>query len=81
MKEKASVLKSSKKFNNDEAMYEGGRENTLIKKGGALSETSSQKAQAKERVFYADWIRALAIILVILVHTLCNSFDASGLDP
>jgi hypothetical protein len=41
MKEKASVLKSSKKYNNDEAMYEGGRENTLIKKGGALSETSS----------------------------------------
>jgi hypothetical protein len=41
MKEKASALKSSKKFNNDEAMYEGGRENTLIKKGGALSETSS----------------------------------------
>jgi len=53
----------------------------LNKKGGAISETSSQKAQAKERVFYADWIRALAIILVILVHTLCNSFDASGLDP
>ena len=81
MKEKKSVLKSSKKNNNDEAMYDGGRVNTLNKKGGALSETSSQKAQAKERVFYADWIRALSIVLVILVHTLCNSFDASGLDP
>lgn len=35
----------------------------------------------KERVFYVDWIRAMAIVLVILVHALCNSFDASGLDP
>lgn len=23
----------------------------------------------------------MAVILVILVHALCNSFDASGLDP
>lgn len=62
-------------------MYEGGQVNTLNKRGGAPSETESMKASAKERVFYADWIRALSIILVILVHTLCNSFDASGLDP
>jgi peptidoglycan/LPS O-acetylase OafA/YrhL len=38
-------------------------------------------APKKERVYYVDWIRAIAIILVILVHALCNSFDASGLDP
>jgi len=37
--------------------------------------------EVKERVFYADWIRAMAIILVIFVHCLVNSFDASGLDP
>ena len=62
-------------------MFEGGQVNTLNRKEGAPSDTTSMKEQAKERVFYADWIRALAIILVILVHTLCNSFDASGLDP
>lgn len=32
-------------------------------------------------MFYADWLRALSIILVIFVHALVNSFDASGLDP
>jgi alanyl-tRNA synthetase len=37
--------------------------------------------EAKERVYYADWIRAMAIALVIFVHCLVNSFDASGLDP
>jgi hypothetical protein len=40
MKEKASVLKSSNN-NNNELMYEGGQVNTLNKKGGAISETSS----------------------------------------
>ena len=39
------------------------------------------KPAAKERVYYADWIRAMAITLVIFVHCLVNSFDASGLDP
>ena len=32
-------------------------------------------------MFYADWVRAMAIILVIFVHCLVNSFDASGLEP
>jgi len=36
---------------------------------------------ARERVYYVDWIRAMAIMLVIFVHCLVNSFDASGLDP
>lgn len=40
-----------------------------------------QKKEVKERVYYADWIRAMAIFLVIFVHCLVNSFDASGLDP
>ena len=34
----------------------------------------------KYRVYYADWIRAMAIFLVIFVHCLVNSFDASGID-
>jgi peptidoglycan/LPS O-acetylase OafA/YrhL len=43
--------------------------------------TSQNGAAVKERVFYVDWIRAIAIVLVIFVHALCNSFDASGLEP
>jgi peptidoglycan/LPS O-acetylase OafA/YrhL len=39
------------------------------------------KKEPKERVYYADWVRAMAICLVIFVHCLVNSFDASGLDP
>lgn len=35
----------------------------------------------KERVYYVDWVRSMAIVLVIFVHALVNSFDASGLDP
>jgi peptidoglycan/LPS O-acetylase OafA/YrhL len=45
------------------------------------AEQESHKPEAKERVYYADWIRAMAITLVIFVHCLVNSFDASGLDP
>ena len=45
------------------------------------AEVESNKPEAKERVYYADWIRAIAITLVIFVHCLVNSFDASGLDP
>ena len=47
-----------------------------------MEENAEQQAPAKEkkeRVYYADWIRASAIILVIFVHCLVNSFDASGL--
>ena len=40
-----------------------------------------QRKEVKERVYYADWVRAMAIVLVIFVHCLVNSFDASGLDP
>ena len=39
------------------------------------------KEEPKARVYYADWIRFMAILLVIFVHCLVNSFDASGLDP
>lgn len=45
------------------------------------AEVESNKPAPKERVYYADWIRAIAITLVIFVHCLVNSFDASGLDP
>jgi len=57
--------------------------------GGGGEEAAKNKAEAgkpeekpaKERVYYADWIRAMAIMLVIFVHCLVNSFDASGLEP
>jgi len=35
----------------------------------------------KDRIYYADWVRALAIQLVIFIHCLVNSADASGFDP
>lgn len=46
-----------------------------------MSDATTIKSDVKERVYYADWLRALSIILVIFVHALVNSFDASGLDP
>jgi len=60
---------------NSSFMNEGGEVNTLP----AQVETVPEQKEKKERVFYADWIRASAIILVIFVHCLVNSFDASGL--
>jgi peptidoglycan/LPS O-acetylase OafA/YrhL len=46
------------------------------------AKTSTRRdPNVKERAYYVDWIRSMAIVLVILVHALCNSFDASGLDP
>lgn len=35
----------------------------------------------KKRIYYADWVRAIAIQLVIFVHCLVNSADAAGFDP
>jgi surface polysaccharide O-acyltransferase-like enzyme len=53
--------------------------------GDTTSQADSNKEfkgkQAKVRVYYADWIRFTAILLVIFVHCLCNAFDASGLNP
>jgi hypothetical protein len=45
------------------------------------AEEEQPKQEKKERVYFADWVRAAAIILVIFVHCLVNSFDASGLEP
>ena len=35
----------------------------------------------RERIWYADWTRCLAIFLVIFIHCLVNAADASGFDP
>ena len=35
----------------------------------------------KQRIYFADWTRFMAISLVIFVHCLVNSADASGFDP
>jgi hypothetical protein len=75
---------SSWSSSNSSFQAEGGNANiqTLNRNGENASQASKQTGKnTKERVFYIDWIRAIAIVLVILVHALCNSFDASGLDP
>lgn len=33
------------------------------------------------RAYYADWVRALAIFLVIFIHCLVNAADASDFKP
>lgn len=63
---------------NSSFQNEGGEVNTLPPN---QAETQPEQKEKKERVYYADWIRASAIILVIFVHCLVNSFDASGLEP
>ena len=35
----------------------------------------------KVRAYYADWVRALAIFLVIFIHCLVNAADASDFKP
>jgi surface polysaccharide O-acyltransferase-like enzyme len=32
------------------------------------------------RLYYIDWLKSFAIIGVVMVHCLMNSFDACGLD-
>ena len=61
-----------------DSLYDGGGNSS---KHAESEVTSTRKPGVKERVYYADWLRALAIILVIFVHALVNSFDASGLQP
>jgi len=62
-------------------MAEGGAAEDAAKKKEEAVAPEGEKKEAKERVYYADWIRAMAIMLVIFVHCLVNSFDASGLEP
>lgn len=68
------------KANESTVLYEGGGAN-IHSFQQPVEEEQQPKPEAKERVYYADWIRAMAIFLVIFVHCLVNSFDASGLDP
>lgn len=63
-------------------MYDGGAGENVhtLQQRPDEQEEEQQKPVKKERVYYADWIRAMAIFLVIFVHCLVNSFDASDLD-
>lgn len=71
----------SYRSSNSSFQAEGGNANIQTLNRQAEQSVKSQDPNVKERVFYVDWIRAIAVVLVILVHALCNSFDASGLDP
>ena len=46
--------------------------------GNAVQPAGTEARPAKPRAYYSDWIRATAISLVIFVHCLGVSFDASG---
>ena len=63
-------------------MYDGGAGENVhtLQRAPEEQEGEQPKVEKKERVYYADWIRAMAIFLVIFVHCLVNSFDASDLD-
>ena len=61
-------------------MYDGGAGENIHTLQHQPEEQEQQPKEKKERVYYADWIRAMAIFLVIFVHCLVNSFDASDLD-
>ena len=70
-------------FSTSHEWKEGGSQDDIDSEVDTLKETHKPvaKTQERERMYYADWIRASAIILVIFVHCLVNSFDASGLQP
>ena len=51
-------------------------DNQILFEGGV--ETISGPTAKKPRAYYGDWIRAMAISLVIFVHTLGVSYDSSG---
>lgn len=73
-----------KSFSSSDSSFqaEGGNANIrTLNHNANISDTTSAKAAAKERVYYADWVRGMAILLVIFIHALVNSFDASGLEP
>ena len=74
-----TINKKYMKKDEDSFMAEGGANIHTFQQPAEVE--SNKKPAPKERVYYADWIRAIAITLVIFVHCLVNSFDASGLDP
>ena len=69
--------------------YEGGSEEARSRASDNdslwVDDPPAQSGEAyvtpKKRIYYADWLRALAIQLVIFIHCLTNSADASGFDP
>jgi surface polysaccharide O-acyltransferase-like enzyme len=58
--------------------YDGGNVHTLPPQVNDQQEAA--KAEPKERVYYADWVRGMAITLVIFVHCLVNSADAANVQ-
>jgi peptidoglycan/LPS O-acetylase OafA/YrhL len=47
----------------------------VLFEGGTETLNAPQK---KARAYYGDWVRSIAISLVIFVHTLGVSYDSSG---
>jgi hypothetical protein len=66
--------------NNSSYLYDGGERENNIHTLQRNNDQVSQKAEPKERVYYADWVRAMAITLVIFIHALVNSADAANVN-
>ena len=70
-------------------MYEGGRASERSRASDNDEKWKDDPPESpgiayrtpKDRIYFADWTRALSIQLVIFVHCLVNSADASGFDP
>jgi len=66
--------------------FEGGSEaRSRASEGDIVDDPPQQPGEnyrpPKERIYFADWTRALAIQLVIFIHCLVTAADASGFDP
>ena len=72
---------------NASSLYEGGSDRkSRASEADKWEDEPPQRGGAeyrppKERIYFADWTRALAIQLVIFIHCLVNAADASGFDP
>jgi len=76
---------------NDNREPENKKEDDVDEQSGTQFESEFVDSEPKKdgfdyrtprvRAYYADWVRALAIFLVIFIHCLVNAADASDFKP
>lgn len=74
-------LAGSSKFEGGDARRSQASDNDTLYQDDPPQSPGEAYVPPKKRIYYADWTRAIAIQLVIFIHCLCNSADASGFDP